>query len=123
MRLEVLNISRPCVRVLSFYSTLVRLEAHTRLAGYGSYGGFYSTLVRLEVKVTDMHENLLFTFLFHIGAIRSLSKNDINIILNPYGSCQVKFRFRVICCRPPIVQILWEVDGTMCGKGLWAIFR
>ena len=32
-------------------------------------------------------------FQFQTGAIRSLSKNNINIILDPYSSCQVNFYF------------------------------
>ena len=35
----------------------------------------------------------------------------------------ILIRLEAICCRPLIVQILWEVDGTMCQKGLSAIFR
>ena len=35
----------------------------------------------------------MFRFQFQIGAIKRLSKNNINIILHPYSSCQVNFYF------------------------------
>ena len=85
---------------------------------------FNSKLVRLEDhKIIDTRR--IFTFQFQTGSIRRLSKNYINIILYPYSSCQVNFSFAIkseaVCCRPLIAQILWEVDGTMCEKGLSAI--
>ncbi len=65
-------------------------------------------------------------FLFQTGAIKRLSKTDIYIIPNPYSTCQVYFHFscflRWVCSRPPIVQILWEVDGSRYCKGLEGFF-
>ena len=80
-----------------------------------THGRFYSTLVRLKVSDSDpdMLQSGMFLFhigaikstlarkllmacpmfLFHIGAIKRLSKNYINIIINPYSSCQVKIYF------------------------------
>ena len=53
---------------------------------------FYSKLVRLKDSIIYLmyKEN---QFLFQIGAIKRLSKNNIYSITKPYSCCQVKFYF------------------------------
>ena len=125
VRLEVLNmVGVHCLPKSSFNSKLVRLEDTLIRLNIGRKVCFNSKLVRLEVLIEAIKTKFI-SFQFQTGSIRRLSKNYINIILHPYSSCQVNFSFltdlNATCCRPPIVQILWEVDGTMGGKGLSAI--
>ena len=53
---------------------------------------FNSKLVRLEVHFGAVYGKVR-KFQFQTGSIRRLSKNYINIILDPYSSCQVNFYF------------------------------
>ena len=58
-----------------FYSTLVRLKDAVVVAEEAQKTGFYSTLVRLKVKGYRLQQTWKCEFLFHTGAIKSISKS------------------------------------------------
>ena len=65
-------------------------------------------------------------FQFQTGSIKRLYENRSNIMLDPCGTCQGDFLgllfFGVCCCQPPVMQILWEVDGIRQHAGLSTIY-
>ena len=82
-----------------FNSILVRLKVHQSSKQYQEKAGFNSILVRLKgfAKATDILYAILMV------RVKSILATGI---------------FKGRCCRPAVVQIYWEVDGSLWAKCL-----
>ena len=81
----------------SFNSKLVRLEddADDIIYRISTRFQFQTGSIR-SVKIGEALGNKEIMFQFQTGSIRRLSEYCINIILDPYSSCQVNFYFNQI---------------------------
>ncbi len=87
------NINYVRFGLYGFYSTLVRLKVFNLHYSNEDYYMFLFHIGAIKRAFPDRQPIGRHQFLFHIGAIKRLSKNYINIIINPYSSCQVKIYF------------------------------
>ena len=74
--------------------------------------------VSSQVDSTDA-----FLFQFQTGSIRRLSKNYINIILDPYSSCQVNFYFNQIKGQSAVDRQSCKFSGRLTALCVVRVYR